>query len=114
MHAFSKCFLLPVQPPTKDDNVSGGIISVAIQCAEGKKATELCIIQPDTLATLLFSVEQKSNVDTMSKVKPKLCAKFFVTFCLSQHAVENFSATFSRNQEISAGAPQSHGDKPWQ
>ena len=52
---------------TEDDNMSRGAISAAMQCAAGKKATELCIIQTKALAPLPFSVNLTSNVRSINK-----------------------------------------------
>ena len=47
----------------------GGAITAVMQCADGKKATELSIIHTDVFVPFPFSIEQTTDIDKIDKAK---------------------------------------------
>jgi hypothetical protein len=52
--AFAKTRIYPLQAPSKDRQYAVGACSAALQCAEGKKATEINIVAQEALGIIAY------------------------------------------------------------
>ena len=67
VRAFEKTRLCPLKPPKEDKNIGSLSLIASMQCAEGKKASELEILTNESMGTTEFVEDEfDKKVDLLS------------------------------------------------